>query len=212
MFTLPVSDALILRLATDNSQLLTIGLGANNIVGATVGRIGKHEVFQDDGFPVGDHHLKVYGQVPRSTPVLLDKISSTLLTSVVQVLFALQIMHTCAMPILKASVLIFYTRLFVSRGFHIAVYCIGAYVSLWFISILFATLFQCSAISDNWGTTESQFAGCLPSIIYMYQTAAITNVISDLAILTVPWPIVWKLQMPKTHKLAVSAIFLTGTL
>ena len=45
------------------SQLLTVGIGINNIVGATVGRIGKHEVYKPDGFPVGNHSLEVFGQV-----------------------------------------------------------------------------------------------------------------------------------------------------
>ena len=129
-------------------QLLTVGVGINNIVGATVGRIGKHEVLNSDGFPVGDHSLLVYGQVRtflQWAHLLVDM-------SLTQVMFVLQILHTCAVPVIKASILYFYRRLFSSnsRGFNVAVWIIAVYVTLWFISILFATIFQCKPISDNW--------------------------------------------------------------
>ena len=107
-------------------------------------------------------------------------------------MFVMQIMHTCAMPVIKASVLIFYWRVFVTpaenyRSFKFAIWVIAGYVLLWWISIFFATLFQCNPISDNWGTNPLQLPGCDPNIVIMYQAAAFTNFISDVAILALPY-------------------------
>ena len=126
-------------------------------------------------------------------------------------------MHTCAMPVIKASVLTFYWHVFVTpaksyRSFKIAILVIATYVLLWWISIFFATLFQCHPISDNWGTNPLQLPGCPPNIVVMYQTAAFTNFISDLAILALPFFPMRKLQLPMEKKIAVLLIFMTGAM
>ena len=130
-------------------------------------------------------------------------------------MFVMQIMHTCAMPVIKASVLAFYWRIFVTpanstRSFRIAIWVIAAYVTLWWIAIFFATLFQCNPISDNWGTQPIQLPGCPGNINVMYQTAAFTNMISDFAILALPFSPVRKLQLPIEKKIGVLCIFMTG--
>ena len=66
-------------------------------------------------------------------------------------MFALQILHTDAMPIIKPSVLAFYLRTFPTGRFKIAVYIVVTYVLLWWVSMPFATIFQ-HHIPDNWGT------------------------------------------------------------
>ena len=165
----------------------------NNIVGATVAGIGSHEVYRPSGPAAGfpfPKELKPQGQV----------------------MFALQILHTCAMPVIKASVLAFYLRLFPTADFRRAVWAVGIYVFCWWIAILFATIFQCNPISDNWGTEPSQTTGCIANINIMYETAALTNLLSDIAILVLPIPVVLGLHMLLKHKLAVICIFLTGSL
>jgi hypothetical protein len=127
-------------------------------------------------------------------------------------MFALQILHTCAMPLIKASVLAFYLRLFPTHRFRIAVWVIGVYVFCWWISIFVATLMQCRPISSNWGTQPVQLGNCLADINIMYEVAAFTNMVSDVAILILPFPVIWGLHMPRKHKLAVLGVFLTGAL
>ena len=132
-------------------------------------------------------------------------------------MFVMQIMHTCAMPVIKASVLAFYWRVFVTPAnsylsFKVAIWVIGTYVLLWWISIFFATLFQCNPISDNWGTNPLQLPGCVENINVMYETAAFTNLVSDIVILALPFFPMRKLQLPMSRKIAVLCIFMTGAL
>lgn len=190
----PLSDLL-----TEN-QAITLGVTINNIVGVAVGGIGEQEiwtnVYADDGVAL----------FPTPKELLPDG----------KVMFVMQIMHTCAMPVIKASVLTFYWRIFVtpvnsSRSFRIAIWVIATYVLLWWISIFFATLFQCHPISDNWGTNPLQLPGCPNNINVMYQTAAFTNLVSDIVILALPFFPMSKLQLPFEKKIAVLCIFMTGS-
>ena len=100
-------------LLTDH-QVLTLGVTINNIVGVAVGGIGEQELwtnqYADDGIAL----------FPTPKELLPDG----------KVMFVMQIMHTCAMPVIKASVLSFYWRIFVtpassSRGFKIAIWVIA---------------------------------------------------------------------------------------
>ena len=163
----------------------------NNIVGVAVAGIGMDEIYRTEGeaagFPLA-RLLKPQGQV----------------------MFALQILHTCAMPLIKASVLAFYVRLFTTRRFKAAAYGVATFVFLWWIAILFATIFQCDPISANWGTEPSQMGNCLSNINHMYETAAVTNLVSDVIILFLPFPVVAKLHLSTKQKLALSGVFLTG--
>ena len=129
-------------------QALTLGVTINNIVGVAVGGIGEQELWTDayasEGIPL----------FPTPKELLPDG----------KVMFVMQIMHTCAMPVIKASVLAFYWRVFVTpaksyQSFKIAIWVIAIYVLLWWIAIFFATLFQCNPISDNWGTNPLQLPG-----------------------------------------------------
>ncbi len=100
--------------------------------GAAVAGIGSDEVYRTDpqapGFPTPEELL------PQG-----------------KVMFALQILHTCAMPLIKVSVLAFYYRIFDSRlWFKGAVWGLGIFTFCWWVSILFATIFQCNPVSDNW--------------------------------------------------------------
>lgn len=75
-----------------------------------------------------------------------------------------------------------------------------------------ATLMQCRPISSNWGTQPVELGNCLADINIMYEVAAFTNMVSDVAILILPFPVIWGLHMPRKHKLAVLGVFLTGAL
>lgn len=127
-------------------------------------------------------------------------------------MFTLQVLHTCAMPVIKASVLAFYLRLFSTHRFRIAVYVVSALIFCWWISVLIATIFQCPRISYNWATTVDQLERCPNSVQTLYQVAAITNMLGDVAVLTLPVPVIVGIVMPMKDMFAVLGIFLSGAL
>jgi len=172
-------DALLLV-----SIALTIGVVATNCWAATWSRFGEHEILDEDGIPLQWQ---------------IDRQSITIYT--------VSILHTCAMPAIKAYTLAFYIRIFVSQGFRRVAYVIGAYILCWWISVLLGTILQCIPANP----IVPVGAKCI-NVLGFLQAAAVLNVISDVAIVIMPIPMIAKLQMPLRHKLGVIGIFLTGTL
>ena len=77
----------------------------------------------------------------------------------------------------------------------------------WMISFLFATFFQVWPLWCNWTV-------CDPTTNYpaMYVLSSVTDIILDIAILSLPVSFVRKLKMSNSKKVCVTAIFGLGIL
>ncbi|CAG8957345.1 hypothetical protein HYFRA_00010771 [Hymenoscyphus fraxineus] len=183
---LGVDDALLLT-----ALVLTIGVVVIDIIAATWARVGEHEIFITEGPEAG---YPFQWEIDRQSIVL----------------FTIQILHTCAMPTIKAYTLVFYLRIFVFRRFKMLVFAVGLYVFLWWVAVILIALFQCQPV----GGTYSLISKCLMGREFLkaQQIAGVLNVISDLVIILMPIPVVLKLQMPMQHKMTVVGIFLTGSM
>ena len=118
------------------------------------------------------------------------------------------------MPCIKVSVLLFYRRIFTLRPrvFQVEFWLTSGYVVLWFISMLVATILQCKHVSDNWDTQTDRLAACPNSYFNFFRIAALLNTLSDVAVLAIPWPIIWNLQLRTAQKFVLSMVFLSGSL
>ena len=79
----------------------------------------------------------------------------------------------------------------------------------WTIAFFFVSLFQANPMSYNWdgsptGTTINELA--------MYTALASTELVLDVATLSMPWIMIWRLQMTTRRKWEVSGIFTLGGL
>ena len=70
-------------------------------------------------------------------------------------------------------------------------------------------LLQCIPVSDVWDIMV-EFPNCVEDT--MYYGMAISSVILDVMVLVMPLPLIWGLQMSVRDKVAVSGIFLLGSL
>ncbi|KAL8905612.1 MAG: hypothetical protein Q9207_002522 [Kuettlingeria erythrocarpa] len=70
-----------------------------------------------------------------------------------------------------------------------------------------AAIFICTPISYFW--TRSGTGHCINEMLMFYISAALT-VVADVLILLLPMPIIWRLQMHRSKKIGVMAIFLLG--
>lgn len=91
----------------------------------------------------------------------------------------------------------------------IAVKVVAAIVTAWFVSVEVATLLQCEPVDKFWNYAE---AGSCFDIVKFFEGSATANVIIDVTILLLPQPILWKLRMSMSNKIALCAIFLLGAL
>lgn len=79
----------------------------------------------------------------------------------------------------------------------------------WGLMVVGTALFDCHPIPYNW---DKSVHGSCDNQPKAFVAVAATDIVSDLAILIVPIPGVWRLQMSKTMKVALSAAFALGFL
>ena len=83
-------------------------------------------------------------------------------------------------------------------------------VLLWWIICQFISIFQCTPINHFWD--EEQVTGHCIHIERFLQGQAIPNIITDIILLALPMPLIWKLHLPQGQKLALCGVFLLGSL
>ncbi len=109
----------------------------------------------------------------------------------------------------KIGILLFYWRVFPTRGFRMAVIGVACLSGGIYLSNFFSFMLQCDPVSKFWiplspGTCIDQNS--------FYLASAIINVVGDVAVLSLPLPVVWGLHTSKNKKLSLSFLFLLGAL
>lgn len=121
-----------------------------------------------------------------------------------------QLLYLAAIACAKASMLLLYLRLFwVKKLFRYTNYIIMTFVATYCTAVALATIFQCKPIRAGWNFF-------LPGDCASLQDIAVAtgafNIVSDLAIVVVPVPLVLKLQLRRSKMLGILAIIATGLL
>lgn len=80
-------------------------------------------------------------------------------------------------------------------------------MALFSLSTVLATVFNCVPVAASWDFTIP--ATCIDSTKFFWVSASI-NVVTDVALLLLPLPLVWKLQMPSKQKTLISLVFVLG--
>ena len=86
---------------------------------------------------------------------------------------------------------------------------IGAAVLAWWIGSQIVVLVGCRPIPYFW---KQEGPGTCIDVQKYYLGQAVPNIITDLVLLIIPHPIVWRLQLPLPQKAALAGILLLGHL
>ena len=120
--------------------------------------------------------------------------------------------YSVALAMIKISILLLILRIFLSTQrdkFYWVTQGLIAVNTIFYIIFLFVPIFLCKPLSKIWNPDEP--GKCL-KIFDLYIASAAFNMISDIAMLSVPIFLIWKLQMSYRRKLGVSLIFGVGGL
>ena len=128
-----------------------------------------------------------------------------------QTIYASQLTQTVTFGTTKLAVLLLYQRIFTGDIFRKAVWIGFALVFCWTVGYFFAFLLQCWPISTNWTGPGGNVSLCVNTVDLLVSHAW-SDTFLDVAILLMPLPCIWGLQMKTRHKIGVSAIFLLGLL
>ena len=124
-------------------------------------------------------------------------------------MFVLYITWPITQTAIKVSILLFYSKIFVTRSFQIAAYTVIAIVCIWCFQQVLAAVLICKPISLNWNFNQEGHCG---NIMANCLAGAAINVVTDLVILVLPMPTIWRLNVPLKSKLSLSFIFGLGFL
>lgn len=127
-----------------------------------------------------------------------------------QIIFALLILYSLAVAFPKLSILALYLRIFTEKRYRITTWVLAAIISATAIAVSLTAIFQCSPVSYAWD--KSIPGGTCINLALFYVCCSIPNVITDVAILLLPIPMIFKLHTNQSQKVGLSLIFLLGTM
>ena len=107
----------------------------------------------------------------------------------------------------KVAVLILFYRIFIQRGFRLAALALGAITTLWWLGTLLADILICLPPAYNWNPTIEAQCG---NKQLLWIIPPIPWIITDLAVVILPLPVIWELHMPLFQRMGLVALFLLG--
>lgn len=145
------------------------------------------------------HHLKALAQT-----------NPKLVTSFYQWLLADSFWYFLTVGIPKLAILAFYHRIFTIRIYIFMIYAIGAVVLSTEIVTSIISLNLCRPFEYNWDHTIPG-GSCYQQTVF-YEWASLPNILTDVAMLILPIPIVWKLHTSKNMKIGLTLTFLLASI
>ena len=124
-------------------------------------------------------------------------------------LLAFECIYVTTVALTKVSLLLMYCRIFPVPSMRISCWILGTLSVCWCISIIIVCVFQCTPIAKAWNPT---IPGHCINLKGSFIGNAIPNILTDVAILTLPMPKVWHLHTTLIQKGQLSVLFLLGSL
>ncbi|MCJ1263967.1 hypothetical protein MMC22_003838 [Lobaria immixta] len=107
----------------------------------------------------------------------------------------------------KFSILALYWRLF-KLSIRVPILILASIVTCWGIAVFLTTVFQCVPVRGFWDKTIN--ATCGVNVYAFFYGNSIPNISTDVAILILPMPLIWRLRIPQSQKIMLSGIFILG--
>lgn len=101
-----------------------------------------------------------------------------------------------------------YYRIFPVRGVKIGALILGMISICWNLSLIGLAEGQCTPFRKNW---MPWIEGKCIDLHATFLAISVPSILTDVAILALPLPQVWKLQTNTTQKVSLSFIFLLGS-
>ncbi|GAP87004.1 putative integral membrane protein [Rosellinia necatrix] len=126
-------------------------------------------------------------------------------------LVAISVWYFATITITKLAICKLYRTLFPHRAIYVLLYITAAILVATPIVTSITLLVACRPFSANWGSAQVQSLYCLnKEAIFVWGT--IPNIVTDVVLLVIPLPVVWKLHTTTKMKLALTLTFTIGGL
>lgn len=184
--------------------MLSVATQALLIRGFASGVIGIH------AWEISISQYGYYSRVSEDCLVLLPYLNFADIAKP-QLILAAPLVYAPCCALTKITLCIFYSRLSPLRGYQIAVWttvfiCAGAYTG-----IFFSLVFACKPIAASWDPLLFPIGVCINRGA-IYIATAVIGVVTDVILIAIPIPTIWRLQMPRKQKIGLTVIFGIGSM
>lgn len=111
---------------------------------------------------------------------------------------------------IKISIVHLYGQIFRKRWFRMTTYLLMALSVMYSVSATLEIFLVCQPLAFSWNTSIP--GGHCGNLKKAWLAVAVANLLIDLAIVLLPLPVLWGLQMNTKRKLALSGIFSIGVM
>ena len=119
-----------------------------------------------------------------------------------------QVTYKAAINLVKCCILLLYLRLFhVVSWFRLSCWGLIAVVAMYCTASIAATIFQCQPVIRAFDKDTP--GKCIDTAKFWFANAGF-SIATDVIILLLPMPLVWRLEVPRTQKVALVAVFAVG--
>ncbi|KAE9373323.1 hypothetical protein N431DRAFT_482387 [Stipitochalara longipes BDJ] len=115
--------------------------------------------------------------------------------------------YNASLSLTKASILLQYLRVFVSKGIRRACWGTLAFVAAYGIYTIMSNIFACIPVSAFWSPTPDM--RCISKKFSWFFNASF-NILTDLVIIALPIPTLKSLKLPARQKVGLMVIFALG--
>ncbi|PIG88104.1 hypothetical protein AARAC_001558 [Aspergillus arachidicola] len=124
-------------------------------------------------------------------------------------ILAAAVIYVPALAFAKVGLVILYHRIINKQpAYTWTLHTISAIICGYSLAIMLALIFACNPIQRNWDSSITR-GSCIDRS-GLYIATAVTNIVSDFALVLVPVPLVLGLQMPRIQKFGLLCMFLVG--
>ncbi|KAJ6179663.1 hypothetical protein N7519_010124 [Penicillium mononematosum] len=124
--------------------------------------------------------------------------------------FVAQIPYKVALGFTKASIVLLYLRIFITKSFQRVGKAFLIIIVAWTVASVLVTIFQCIPIEASWDH-DIKTKQCVDRDSWWYAFAGI-NTVTDISIAILPIPPVRHLKLSKRDRIGLGFVFGVGTL
>ncbi|KAF9737394.1 hypothetical protein PMIN06_001201 [Paraphaeosphaeria minitans] len=125
-------------------------------------------------------------------------------------LWVANLLYTMSVMFMKLSIVALYWRLFgLTRKGRIPILLIGGVIIAWGVTIFLIVIFNCDPIAGSWDLSLAATAKCVDKKSF-YVGGSVPNVITDIVLVIMPLPYVWRLHASVAQRIVLGCIFALG--
>lgn len=123
--------------------------------------------------------------------------------------YAIEQLYATSVALPKLSILAMYLRIFVDRPHRIACFLLGTVITATAVAGVVTSLASCRPFEARWNL-HLYTSNCIDAVRY-WQGMSVPNIATDLVMLVLPMPVIWRLNLAKRQKASLTAVFLLGS-